>query len=130
MQSHTNPSNKTLETGSLPPTVCVPPVAHWPITHTLALLPLAKRQVFCNVERLKMVKHQSWVTTIVVPKSVGSMTMKGQMKPTFRVSLTESQVGEKSQRNASEHIIVSSILTDLIFRRNLRRRTALSGNCF
>ena len=127
MQSHTNPSNKTLETGSLPPTVCVPPVAHWPITHTLALLPLAKRQVFCNVERLKMVKHQSWVTTIVVPKSVGSMTMKGQMKPTFRVSLTESQVGEKSQRNASEHIIVSSILTDLIFRRNLRRRTALSG---
>ena len=43
------------------------------------------------------------------------------MKPTFRVSLSESQAGENSQSNVPEHTIVStgSILTDLIFRRNL-----------
>ena len=55
------------------------------------------------------------------------MTTKGQMKPTCRVSLTASQAGENSQSNVPEHTIVSSILTDLIFRRNHRRRTALSG---
>ena len=55
------------------------------------------------------------------------MTTKGQMKPTCRVSLSVSQAGENSQSNVPEHTIVSSILTDLIFRRNLRRRTALSG---
>ena len=96
-------------------------------THTLALLPLVKRQVFCVGDRLKMVKHQAWATTIVTPKSVGSMTTKGQMEPTLRVSLTASQVGENSQRNVPQLTIVSSILTGLIFRRNLRRRTALSG---
>ena len=48
------------------------------------------------------------------------------MKPTFRVSLSASQVGD-SQGNVPEHTIVPSILTDLIFRRNHRRRTALSG---
>ena len=34
-----------------------------------------------------MFKHKAWATTIVAPKSVGtnwSMTMKGQMKPTFQ----------------------------------------------
>ena len=39
--------------------------------HTLALLPSAKRQVFCVGDRLKMVKHQAWATTIVAPKLVG-----------------------------------------------------------
>ena len=94
-------------------------------THTLALLPSVKRQVFCVGDRLKMVKNHAWATIIVVPKSVGSMTTKGQMKPIFRVSLMASQVRENSQRNVPVHTIVSSILTDLTFRRNLR--TALSG---
>ena len=73
-----------------------------------------------------MVKHKAWATTIVAPKLVGSITTKGQMQPTCRVSLTASQAGENSQSHAPEHTIVSSILTDLIFKRNLRRRTALS----
>ena len=51
-------------------------------TDTLALLPLVKRQVFCVGDRLKMDKHKAWATTIVAPKSVGSLTTKGQMKPT------------------------------------------------
>ena len=65
--------------------------------HTPALLPSVKRQVFCIGESLKMVKHQAWATTIVAPKSLGSMTAKGQMKPTFRLSLSASQVRENSQ---------------------------------
>ena len=71
-----------------------------------------------------MVKHQAWATTIVAPKLVGSMTTKGQMKPTCSLGWTVSQAGENSQSNVPEHTIVSSILIDLIFRRNLRRRTA------
>ena len=96
-------------------------------THTLALLPLVKRQVFFVWDRLKMVKNHAWETTIIVPKSqaVGSMTTKGRMKPIFRMSLMASQVRENSQRNVPVHTIVSSILTDLTFRRNLK--TALSG---
>ena len=83
---------------------------------------------FLRLDRLKMIKHKVWATTIVAPKLVGSMTTKGQMKPTCRVSLTASQAGENSQSNVPKHTVVSSILTDLIiFRRNLRRRTALSG---
>ena len=91
------------------------------------LITIGKKAGFLVGDRLKMVKHKAWATTNVVPKSVGSMTMKGQMKPTYRVSLTASLAGENSQSNTPEHTIVSSILTDLIFRRNLRRRTALSG---
>ena len=96
------------------------------IADTLALLPLVKRQVFCVGDRLKMDKHKAWATTIVAPKSVGSSTTKGQMKPTFRVSLTASQAGENSQINAPEHTNVSSILAYLTFRRNQGRRTAQS----
>jgi hypothetical protein len=44
------------------------------------------------------------------------MTTKGQMNPTFRVSVTSSQAGENSQTNGSDHTIVSIILTDLIFK--------------
>ena len=40
--------------------------------------------------------------------------------------LADSDGGENSQSNVPEHTIISSILTDLIFKRNLRRRTALS----
>ena len=65
-------------------------------------------------------------TTIVAPKSVGSMTTKGQMNPTSRVSVTASQAGENSQTNGREHTIVSIILTDLIFKRSNRRRVVLS----
>ena len=36
---------------------------------------------------MKMVKHKAWATTIVAPKSVGSMTTKGQMKPTFSLKV-------------------------------------------
>ena len=83
------------------------------VTHTLALLPLVKRQVFCVGDRLKMVKRKAWATTIVVPKPVGPfMTMKEQMKPTCRVSLTAPQAGENSQSNVLEHTIVSSILLE------------------
>ena len=74
-----------------------------------------------------MDKHKACATTIVAPKSVGSSTTKGQMKPAFRVSLTASQAGENSQINAPEHTNVSSILTYLTFRRNQGRRTAPSG---
>ena len=52
-------------------------------THTLALLPLVKRQVFCVRDRLKMVKRSPGklgATTFVTPKLEGSMTTKGQMK--------------------------------------------------
>ena len=63
------------------------------IANTIALLPSVKRQVFCVGDRLKMVKHKAWATTIVAPKLVESMTTKGQMKPTCRVSLTASQAG-------------------------------------
>jgi hypothetical protein len=38
------------------------------------------------------------------------------MNPTSRVSVTACQAGENSQTNGSEHMIVSSILTDLIFK--------------
>ena len=53
------------------------------------LLPSVKRQVFCVRDRLKMVTHRAWETTIGVSKSVGSMTTKGQMKPTCSVRSTE-----------------------------------------
>ena len=73
-----------------------------------------------------MDKHMAWDSFCVAPKSVGSMTTKGQMKPTFRVSSKASpgQSGENSQSNDPEHTIVSSILTGLIFRRNGGRRAA------
>ena len=53
------------------------------------------------------------------------MTTKGQIELTFRVCLTESQARAKQ---CPKHTIVtvSSILTDLIFRRNQRRGTAHS----
>ena len=51
-------------------------------------------------DRLKMVKHKAWATTSVMPKLERSMTTEGQMKATFRVSLTVSQAGENSQSNA------------------------------
>ena len=55
------------------------------------------------------------------------MTTKGQMKPyAVRMSLTASQPGENSQTNDPDYTIVSSILTDLIFRRNHERRALLS----
>ena len=81
-------------------------------TH-VSFITIGKRQVFCVGDRLKMDKHRAWATTIVVPTWVGSSTTKGQMKPTFRGSLTASQAGENSQINAPEHTNVSSILTDL-----------------
>ena len=68
--------------------------------HTLASLQLVKRQVFCVGGRFKMVKHKAWATTLVMPESVESITTKGQMKPTFRVSSTASPTGENSQINA------------------------------
>ena len=59
----------------------------------VSFIPSVKRQFFCKGDRLKMDKHKAWATTIVAPRSVGSSTTKGQMKPTFRVSLTASQAG-------------------------------------
>jgi hypothetical protein len=47
---------------------------------------------------------------------------KGKINPTSRVSLTASQAGENSQTNGPEHTILSSILTDLIIKRNNGRR--------
>ena len=49
------------------------------------------------------------------------------MKPTFRVCSKASQAGENSQRNAPTYV-VSSILTDMIFRSNHWRRTAQLGS--
>jgi hypothetical protein len=65
-------------------------------------------------------------TTVVAPSSVGSMTTKGQMNPTSRVSITASQAGENSQTNGPEHTIVSRILTDLNFKRSNGRRAVSS----
>ena len=48
------------------------------------------------------------------------MNTKWQMNPTSRVSSTAFQAGENSQTNGVEHTIVSSILTDLIFKRSNR----------
>ena len=91
----------------------------------LALLPSVKRQTFCVGDGFKMDKHKAWNNkSVVAHKSVGSMTTKGQMKPTLRVSLTASQAGENSQSNFPEHTIVSSILKGLTFRRNHGRRAA------
>ena len=60
------------------------------------------------------------------PKSVGSMTTRGKsgkMKPT---SWQDEFNGiENSQTNDPEHTIVSSILTDPIFRRNHEKRAVL-----
>ena len=76
-------------------------------------------QVFGVGDRLKIDKDKAWNNnSLVAPKSAGSMTAKSQMKPSFRVRLTASQDGENSQSNFPEHTSVSSILTDLIFRRN------------
>ena len=41
----------------------------------------------------------SMATRILEPKLIGSMTTRGQIRPTFRVSLTASQAGENSQSN-------------------------------
>ena len=41
--------------------------------------------ILCS-DRLKMIKHKAGANTVVAPKSVEPITMKGQMKPTFRVS--------------------------------------------
>jgi hypothetical protein len=65
-------------------------------------------------------------TTVVADKSVGSMTTKGQINPTSRVSITACQAGENSQTNGLEHTIVSSILTDLVFKRSNGRRAVSS----
>ena len=46
------------------------------------------------------------------------MNTKEQMKQIFSLILTASQARENSQSNVPEHTIVSSILIDLIFRRN------------
>ncbi len=61
-------------------------------------------------------------TTVVAPKSSGSMTTRGQMNPTFGVSITVSQAGENSQTNGCKHTIV----TDVIFKRNKGRRAVSS----
>ena len=85
--------------------------------HTIALSPSVNRQVFCVRDRLKMVQHQSLATLAF--KSVGSMTMKGQMKPTCRVNY--GVPGRREQpKQCPMFTIVLSILTNLIFRRNLR----------
>ena len=56
-------------------------------------------------DRLKMAKHNGWATTIVAPKidlqakKVGLMTMRKQIKPTFRISLTASQASQSHDPN-------------------------------
>ena len=50
---------------------------------------IKKRRVFCVRDRLRMNKHKAWKNnSVVVPKPVGSMTTKGQMKQTFRPKRT------------------------------------------
>jgi hypothetical protein len=44
------------------------------------------------------------------------------MNPTSRVGIVVFQAGENRQTNGSEHMIVFSILTDLIFKRSNGRR--------
>jgi hypothetical protein len=49
------------------------------------------------------------------------MPTKEQMKQNSRVILRASQTGEKRQTDGPEHTIVSSILTDLIFKRTWKK---------
>ena len=52
-----------------------------------------KMQVSCVGDRLKMNKHKACSNnSVVAPKSVGSMTTRGQMKQTIRVSFNCSKV--------------------------------------
>ncbi len=50
------------------------------------------------------------------------MTTKGQRNPNSKVILTASQAGENSQAKGLENTIVSSIVTDLISKRNNGRK--------
>ena len=55
-------------------------------TDKLALLTSVKRQVHCVGNRLKMDKHKAPKNnSVVAPKSVGSLSTKGQKKSTFRI---------------------------------------------
>ena len=64
----------------------------------------------CKGDRLKMNKLKAWNNnSVVATKSRGSMTLKGQMKPTWRVSLMISLAGANSQSNVKKCTIVSSV---------------------
>ena len=79
-----------------------------------------------------MVKHKAWATTIVVPKLIGSMTTKGQMNPTFRVSLTASKAREKSQTKTNSQICSSNwMIMNTIFKYWTRqvKTTSLPNFC-
>jgi hypothetical protein len=76
------------------------------------------------VSKLSIIR--TGATIVVAPQSVGSMPTKGQMNPRSRVSITASKAGENSQTNGSEHTIVSSILTDPMFKRSNERRAVSS----
>jgi hypothetical protein len=71
-----------------------------------------KGRIFCVGDR-KGVKHSSWSTTVVARQRPGKMKTA-----LWQTSLTASQAGENSQTNGLEHTIESSILTDLILRKN------------
>ena len=56
------------------------------------LVPLVKRKEYFmgdSPDRLKMNMDKAWnINFVATPKKVASMTMKGQTKPIFSVSLT------------------------------------------
>ena len=97
---------------------------------TLALL-THNSLIFFVWDRLKMVMHKAWTTTIVAPKLEGSLcqyystTTTGHMKPTFRVSMSlyDSVPGRRELPNqCPKQTIVSSILdTYVILGRNHSR---------
>ena len=50
-------------------------------------------QVFCMLDRFKMDKRAAWNNKSIAAVKFLSMPMKGQMKQTFKVTLTASQAG-------------------------------------
>ena len=72
------------------------------------------------LDRFKMDKRAAWNNKSIAAVKFLSMPMKGQMKQTFKVTLTASQAGkntQKSQRNVPKHTIIFSILIDPIHKR-------------
>ena len=83
---------------------------------------LIKRQVFCVKDRLYVVKHESWATMIVAPKSVRSLTTKGHEARWVLLRPGLERTAKAIPRTYDRSI------TDLSFRKNYGWITILSGH--
>ena len=89
-------------------------------SHTHWLITKGKGAAICVVDRLKMLRYKARASTIQVfySKLLGSKTMKGQMKSTFRWVHHHARL----PKQCPKHTIVSSIFSDLIIIINHGRR--------